>query len=124
MLLVLCLVGLMTLGPMSLRLAFWGQRRELHRRWLGWLPVAAPLIWVLSNVATVLAMRDRFVELSEVPIVERSTAVSDGIAGAFELTLVGAGFAVLLLAACFGYFLSRPPKKDGFDDGEPVEHIA
>ena len=122
---MLQLIGLVALVPMSVRLAIWGRRRALPRPWMAWLPLGAPVIWLLGSLTTALAVRDRFSDIGAMPADQRSTALSEGIAGALQHTLAGGIAAVILLFGCFAFFSFVPRKPEpSFSDDPQSEARA
>ena len=119
------LIGFIVLMPMSVRLTMLGRRRALPRPWLRWAPMLAPIAWLLGSLATVVSMKGQFGSMNQVPPELRQAALSDGIAEALQLTLVGGIVAVVVLLGSAIFFTLCPaaPEPD-FDDADVGEVLS
>jgi hypothetical protein len=106
---MLALIGIIALVPLSVRVAMWGRRRALPRRWLAWTPFTSLVVWAAGCVATTLAFRHHADTAGELPAGQRADALSNGIAQALQFTLAGGIAAVVVLVLCFAFFATRPP---------------
>jgi hypothetical protein len=91
-------------------LSWWGSGKKLSRRWLVWLPFAAPAVAVGGLAVTIFGLMDSFDAVSNVPASEKSARLAQSISDAMNATAVSLLSAVLFFVASAVIFWRAPPR--------------